>query len=244
MKELLVLVHTVTPLLPVFDRLVVQKLPGVRVKHILDEPLLEAVRLRGGLAEDDAGRLKAHIDLAEAIGAKCVLVTCSTISPLVDSVLAGAQIPVFKIDEAMLDAAVRLGPRIGVLAKPVPGAKAPAARAGEGGGLHRRDQTHWFRALDALLASDGGPMTNMLSAAIAAVAAVRMRSCWRRPTCAGAGSAVRLRRTKPVLSAAPGAGTAADIFFRMKHLAIKSPLWGFQRASTCVERCVCGCHAG
>ena len=116
MNDLLVLVHTVPPLLPVFDRLAAQMLPGVRLKHILDEPLLEVVRLRGGLADSDAARLQAHVEAAEAIGAKAVLVTCSTISPLVDRLNDGVRLPVFKIDEAMLDAAVRLGPRIGVLA--------------------------------------------------------------------------------------------------------------------------------
>jgi aspartate/glutamate racemase len=105
-----------TPLIAVFDHLATELLPGVAVKHILDEPLLELVRRRGGLDGSDAGRLQTHVAEAEAIGARAVLVTCSTVSPLVDRVRQATSLPVFKIDEAMLEAAVQLGPRIGVLA--------------------------------------------------------------------------------------------------------------------------------
>ncbi len=116
MTGLLVLIHTVPPLISVFDRLTAQILPGVRVKHILDEPLLETIRQRGYLAGEDEARLLSHIQQAGRIGAQAVLVTCSTTSPLVDHLQGQAPFPVFKIDQAMIEQAVRLGPRIGVLA--------------------------------------------------------------------------------------------------------------------------------
>jgi Asp/Glu/hydantoin racemase len=116
MAGLLVLIHTVPPLINVFDRLTGQILPGVRVKHILDEPLLETIRLRGRLAQADGERLLSHLKLAELIGAQAVLVTCSTTSPLVDSLQVQVAIPVFKIDQAMIEQAVQLGTRIGVVA--------------------------------------------------------------------------------------------------------------------------------
>jgi Asp/Glu/hydantoin racemase len=100
----------------VFDRLTGLILPGVRVKHILDEPLLEAIRQRGRLAQADGNRLLSHLKQAELIGAQAVLVTCSTTSPLVDSLQAQVAIPVFKIDQAMIEQAVQLGTRIGVVA--------------------------------------------------------------------------------------------------------------------------------
>ena len=116
MAGLLVLVHTVTPLISVFDRLTAQILPGVQVKHILDEPLLEAIRLRGQVAQEDGERLLSHLKQAELIGARAVLVTCSTTSPLVDHIQPKVSIPVFKIDQAMIELAVHLGVRLGVLA--------------------------------------------------------------------------------------------------------------------------------
>jgi Asp/Glu/hydantoin racemase len=116
----LVLVHTVPPLVEVFGQLAAEMLPGVRVLHVLDQPMLERVRQRGALADEDVARLAAHVDEAAAVGADAVLVTCSTISPCVDAVRGRTALPVYKVDEAMIAAAIALaaqrGPRVGVLA--------------------------------------------------------------------------------------------------------------------------------
>jgi glutamate racemase len=111
-----VFIHTVPPLIEVFSRLAGKLLPGVRVMHILDEPLLEHVRRQGQLSAADVERLATHIQEAAAVGAEAALVTCSTVSPAVDAVRGGAAIPVIKIDEAMIDEAVRLGAHVGVVA--------------------------------------------------------------------------------------------------------------------------------
>lgn len=115
MGKLLVLIHTVPPLVAVFDHLVAELLPGVKAMHILDEPLLERIRLRGRLAPEDSERLDAHVALAQEVGASAVLVTCSTVSPSVDG-MRPAGIPVMKIDEAMIEQAVAADARIGVVA--------------------------------------------------------------------------------------------------------------------------------
>ena len=57
----LVLVHTVPPLIETFSRLGAELLPGVKLVHILDEPLLEQVSQRGELAEADSERLLSHL---------------------------------------------------------------------------------------------------------------------------------------------------------------------------------------
>lgn len=174
MSDLLVYVHTVPPLLSVFDKLTGELLPGARVKHILDEPLLEAVRLRGGLAEDDAHRLRGHVDEAEAIGAKAVLVTCSTISPLVDQVRPGVSVPIFKIDEAMLDSAVQSGPRIGVLAtNPTtlePTRSLLMEKAAAAGKQIQVETVLVPGALDAVMSGDGATHDRLLIAAIEEIA--------------------------------------------------------------------------
>jgi Asp/Glu/hydantoin racemase len=112
----LVLVHTLAPLLDVFGELGAKLLPGVQISHVLDEPLLERVRQRGQLAPEDSDRLQTHVAVAEQTGANVVLVTCSTISPCVDDVRPEADIPVLKIDEAMIADAVAKGAKIGVVA--------------------------------------------------------------------------------------------------------------------------------
>jgi Asp/Glu/hydantoin racemase len=115
-QSTLVLVHTVPPLVSVFQTLSAELLPGVRLFHILDEPMVERVKRRGGLADEDAARLVQHVEAAAAIGAEVVLVTCSTISPVVDMIRSSAAIRVLKIDEAMIREAVSLGRRVGVVA--------------------------------------------------------------------------------------------------------------------------------
>ena len=116
MAETVVLIHTVSPLIQLFDRLGNEILPGFRIIHILDEPLLVGIRQRGGLTSSDAARLWDHIKMVEGIRGQAVLITCTTISSLVDNLRSFTALPVVKIEEAMIDAAIQFGPHLGVLA--------------------------------------------------------------------------------------------------------------------------------
>ncbi len=116
MDKILVFIHTLPPLVVEFDHLSRQMLPGVTVKHILDEPLLELVKRQGGLSNAHAERLLAHVQTAAELEANAVLVTCSTISPLVDLVRGRIRMPVLKIDEAMIERAVTTSLKILVVA--------------------------------------------------------------------------------------------------------------------------------
>ena len=170
MEELLVLIHTVSPLIAVFDHLCAELLPGVTTKHVLDEPLLEVVRQRGELADNDTQRLLTHIGEAEAIGARAVLVTCSTISPLVDSAHPSTHMPIYKIDQAMMEEAIRLGTHIGVLATNPTTIKQTLRLLQEQAskvGKSVSTETRLVQgALDALLGGDGATHDRLLSAAI------------------------------------------------------------------------------
>lgn len=121
----LVLLHTVMPLVAVFDRLAKELLPGVQVFHVLDEPCLEKIRLHNlqtqteQRAEDVfqgeiSSILMRHVTTAQDIQADALLVTCSTVSPYVD--LISTPLPVVRIDEAMITQAVDQARRVGVLA--------------------------------------------------------------------------------------------------------------------------------
>ena len=111
-----VFVHTVYPLIEVFTVLSARFLPGASVVHVLDEPMLERVRRRGYLDDQDSQHLRFHVETATEIGADAVLVTCSTMSPAVDGFRATSSIPVLKIDESMVRAAVQLGATLAVCA--------------------------------------------------------------------------------------------------------------------------------
>jgi len=116
MEKVLVCLHTVRPLLGLFDQLVADILPGIKLHHILDEPLLTRVRQRGRLDGEDTQRVQAHRELAEQVGASAILVTCSSVSPCVEDVRKIPGILIYKIDEAMIQQAVAIGGRIGVVA--------------------------------------------------------------------------------------------------------------------------------
>ena len=115
-KQALVCLHTVRPLLRLFDQLADEILPGHKLVHILDEPLLVRARQRGHLDREDTQRVQAHRVLAEQIGAAAILVTCSTVSPCVEEVRKHPGIPIYKIDEEMIKTAVSIGKPIGVVA--------------------------------------------------------------------------------------------------------------------------------
>ncbi len=116
MNKKLVLIHTVPQLLDFFEELCAKRLPNVQTMHVVDEPLLDRVRQRGELAAEDSQHLQRIVEVAAEVGANAVLVTCSTISPCVDDVRSTVEIPIVKIDEAMIARAVNEGGTIGLVA--------------------------------------------------------------------------------------------------------------------------------
>jgi Asp/Glu/hydantoin racemase len=170
MADLLVLIHTVPPLIEVFDRLAAELLPGVRILHVLDEPLLERVRQRGQLAAEDAQHLAGHVQEAARIGAAAVLVTCSTVSPCVNVVRAEAGLPVLRIDERMIEQAVAAGACIGVIATNRttlhPTRELLLAEASRSGKQVQVELVMVEGALPALLAGDGAQHDALVAEAV------------------------------------------------------------------------------
>jgi Asp/Glu/hydantoin racemase len=89
--------------------------PEARLLHFLDEGLLEAVNRDGltPLLETEFERLARR---AVDSGVDGILMTCSAFSPLAPSLRHRLSIPLVSADEAMLQRAVQLGPRIRVIA--------------------------------------------------------------------------------------------------------------------------------
>ena len=117
MARILVFVHTVPSVVELFARLSRELLPAdVEVWHVADEILLNAVLTAGGLSPFIYQRVSEHVVSAEQAGAAAVQLTCSSISPCSETAQALVRIPVLKIDEPMVDRALELGARIGVVA--------------------------------------------------------------------------------------------------------------------------------
>jgi Asp/Glu/hydantoin racemase len=116
MPPTVVLIHTMPGLIGPFTAWCGEVLPEARVLHILDEPLLERIRSEGQAGDEDDERLAGHLAAAGSIGAHAALVTCSTVSPLVDHVRDRFPFPVVAIDDSMVAEAARLGSRVTVVA--------------------------------------------------------------------------------------------------------------------------------
>jgi aspartate/glutamate racemase len=92
------------------------ELPSVRVLNLLDEALLKEAERLGAITPALVRRMTGLVALHETAGAELVLFTCNAYSPHVEQVRAQSAIPVVPIDEAMLEAALAEGSRLGVLA--------------------------------------------------------------------------------------------------------------------------------
>jgi Asp/Glu/hydantoin racemase len=83
---------------------------------MVDESLIKNTIATGKLQPKTARRLLSLIESAELAGAQAALVTCSSIGEAVSGSRPFFEMPVFRIDEAMAEAAVSRGVRIGVAA--------------------------------------------------------------------------------------------------------------------------------
>lgn len=117
MARRVVFLHTIPSLAGLFTDLSKELLPeDVEVIHIADEVLLKSIQAQGGVSPLVHRRVAEHAAAAEQIGAVAFQCTCSSISPCVDTVRPLVSIPVLKVDEPMVDEALRLGSRVGVAA--------------------------------------------------------------------------------------------------------------------------------
>jgi Asp/Glu/hydantoin racemase len=110
------LIHTSATLVPMFQQLCQQQLPGVNVFNIVDDSLIKDVIARGELTAPTARRVVNYVGSAEAAGADYIMVTCSSIGAAVEAAAALTSVPVLRVDQPMADLAVQTGSRIGVIA--------------------------------------------------------------------------------------------------------------------------------
>lgn len=110
------LVHTSATLVPAFEQLCRERLPGVAVFNIVDDSLIKDVIAHGRLRPATARRVVQHVAAAEAAGADTILVTCSSIGRAVETAATLVDVPVIRVDRAMAERAVATGRRVGVIA--------------------------------------------------------------------------------------------------------------------------------
>ena len=114
MPSTLAMIHTVASLAAPFGELAREMLPGVRVFHVADEGLLARIIREETITPAMCLRVVELASHAEADGADVVLLTCSAMSPAVNLAAPLVQVPIHKVDQAMVDRALALGRRIAV----------------------------------------------------------------------------------------------------------------------------------
>src|SRR3954469_2181003 len=115
-QKTLGLIHTSATLVPMFQQLVSEYLPQVKVFNIVDDSLIKNTIACGELTPTTARRVVNYVGSAELAGADFILVTCSSIGPAVEAAAELTNVPVLRVDQPMADLAVRTGKRIGVIA--------------------------------------------------------------------------------------------------------------------------------
>lgn len=110
------LIHTVQSVLNTFESEVKKVIKNVKVTNILDEFLASDVAEKSEFTMNNKNRLFQIIKCAEMTGADAIVVTCSTLSEVVEDIRGFVNIPIITIDSAMITRAVELGTNITVMA--------------------------------------------------------------------------------------------------------------------------------
>jgi Asp/Glu/hydantoin racemase len=110
------LIHTSATLIPVFQQLCKEYLPGVNTFNIVDDSIVRNIRERGSLTPEISKRVADYVASAEDSGADYIMVTCSSIGAAVEAAAQHTKVPVLRVDQPMADLAVQTGKRIGVIA--------------------------------------------------------------------------------------------------------------------------------
>jgi Asp/Glu/hydantoin racemase len=121
-----VLIHTVEGNVKVFGDLVDEIALGLPAEHVVDESLLGDTITAGALTDEVRQRFRERVEVARRDGADVIMLTCSSVGPSADGLGDELGVTVLRVDEAMSERAVELGPRVGVAAT-LPTTLAPTA---------------------------------------------------------------------------------------------------------------------
>ena len=110
------LIHALKHSIPPIEAAFATAWPEARLMNLLDDSLSADLARDGALNDAMTERFLALGDYAAATGAIGILFTCSAFGSCIEAVArAHAQMPVLKPNEAMIERAVTMGRRIGLL---------------------------------------------------------------------------------------------------------------------------------
>jgi hypothetical protein len=112
MTRTLTFLHTSPVHIATFDRLLAEIAPGLPVRHVVDESLLDEARAAGAITPELAQRVADTLRDAVAQDAAVVLCTCSTIGGCAEQAGQRDGSMVLRVDRPMAEQAVAAGRRI------------------------------------------------------------------------------------------------------------------------------------
>jgi Asp/Glu/hydantoin racemase len=214
------LVHTSATLVPAFEQLCRERVPGVAVFNIVDDSLIKDVIAHGRLRPATARRVVQHVVAAEAAGADTILVTCSSIGRAVETAATLVDVPVIRVDRPLAERAVATGRRIGVIAT-LPTTLDPTADLiGRCAAAAGREVAITARlcdgAFEALMAGDAATHDATVAAALEALAAEVDVIALAQASMARVVAALPPDPTRPPILASPPLAieALADLFAR------------------------------
>lgn len=115
MKKI-VMIHTSPVSLNDLKALATELLPGIELINIIDDSLLEEVKVHNGLTSAIISRMCTYVQVADAMKPDLIFNQCSSVGEAFDIAKKCTAVPTLKIDEAMAEKAVLLGHTVGVIA--------------------------------------------------------------------------------------------------------------------------------
>lgn len=112
----LAFLHTSPVHVPTFDGLMRELAPDQTASHVVDESLLADARSLGTDHPWVISRVNEAMAHAATVGTKVVVCTCSTVGGIAERTQTNGRFIAMRIDRAMADEAVRLGPSVLVVA--------------------------------------------------------------------------------------------------------------------------------
>jgi Asp/Glu/Hydantoin racemase len=112
----IVLVHAVQVAMEPIEEAFRSAWPQAQLVHLLDDSLSPDRAAQTDLSPAMSQRIALLADYALCADAQAVLYTCSAFGPAIEAVASRLAVPVLKPNEAMFEAALRSGGRIGMLA--------------------------------------------------------------------------------------------------------------------------------
>lgn len=170
------LIHAVTVAIEPVQSTFGQLWPEAECANILDDSLSVDRERDGVLTEMMSNRILALGNYGAATGADGILFTCSAFGEAIAEAAAQLPIPVLKPNEAMFEAALQLGGRIGMLATFAPSVASMESEfreMAEASGQRATLETHCVPGAMAALKAGNGPEHDRL----VAKAAPRFADC-------------------------------------------------------------------